>query len=249
MKFLKSLKENPLFPIILSAGIIGISFYVGKMADIINFEKDWKTLLGCTFSIIFVFGLFIYLIHKDYVSEFEIIKSKYDSELKFQVNKLESIVDNYKPSFDWLLTENQLFAFELNFGLINKNQSKQIWIITSSLKNDIDGGFFEELLEENINNGIEYKYIVLTNDWDSQRRCKLFQKKYDYIKVITLEQSKFFSITFADLAIYDPFGNINKRKAFMELPNGGDNFWVEIDQTTTTMLITQIKSQVPEIVQ
>jgi hypothetical protein len=112
---------------------------------------------------------------------------------------------------------------------------------------DIDGGYFEQLLMENIRNGIEYKYVVCVSDLDSSLRLDLLKKKYSSLKIIVLESNQYFNITYTDLAIYDPVGNVNQRKAFMEMPNSGLNFWVEVDASNTTKLVDQILRQVPEL--
>jgi hypothetical protein len=137
MKYVKSLRDNPVFPLILVVAIIILSFVVGKFADILDFKRDWPLILASGAAIITIFGGVLLVLHRDYSSEFEGVKSRYESQFNLQIEKLERIVNEYRPSFDWLLTENQLFKFELKFGIENRNCGKQIWIISSTLKNDI----------------------------------------------------------------------------------------------------------------
>lgn len=256
MKWLISLyKSKPeIITLFLTISVLLLTLFISKTLDLIDLRKEWKwLLLACLVVFIFFIAQIIILkneFNNNLNSVIALSQTKITQiERKFEksLSRFEELKNSLINKPQWIVSEAELNIFEREFGAAN--QGKQIWIITSSLKNDIDGGGFEDVLESNMTkHNIIYKYVLMVSGIDAERRRELFTEKFANLKVYELLPEQFFSVTLADLAIYNPKGNERERKGFLELPNSnGENYWVEIPSNTLSHFLEHIKKQVPGI--
>ncbi len=136
---------------------------------------------------------------------------------------LKSYLDDFQESIEsksisWLKNTEQLARYELE-----NNNFKEIWLITSDLLDDSQGGPFQTVVAANLRKGVKYFYFV-PNTLEINARVLRLQKIYTApknLKFIYLPDSFFFLVPKLDIAIYNPVDG-NDKSAFLGIPNSSD---------------------------
>jgi hypothetical protein len=184
--------------------VLTIAF--GLILSEVQVKLGWGLLLLSLFSVLLIFALVIWLVQKP-LQQLLIILVR---ELKSQFEQ-KAIV--------WLLDTDQLMNYELN------TDAPEIWLLTSDLLDDAQGGPFQDIVAKNLKKGKNYVYFVPNVPEIKTRIEAVFahHSNHHKLRVVYLPDNFFFLVPKLDIAIYNPLSKGRSEKsAFMGIPAPGE---------------------------
>mgnify|MGYP001449171439 CR=1 FL=1 len=128
---------------------------------------------------------------------------------------------------DWLITSSRLMEIEA------VTDSKEIWIITRSLEEEMDNSLYGPIVRSNCERGVKYTYFVPNNPIAPIRvqKLKAWLGVTEMIECRVIPHSLFDIVSAQDIAIFGPTGNdAHRMKGYMNLPikERGTDFFIEL---------------------
>jgi hypothetical protein len=141
--------------------------------------------------------------------------------IKNMLSELKSdlVLQQFQSQHNWLLDAQQLASYERNVP------AKEIWLITSDLLDDSQGGLFMDVVRKNLQRGIRYVYFFPRTPENNSRADSIrATQKSDALKYVFLPDDFFFLVPKLDIVIYNPRadGGLSK-SAFMGIPAPGES--------------------------
>jgi hypothetical protein len=130
---------------------------------------------------------------------------------------LETIRGFINPqSIAWLFDTKQLATYEEGIN------ADEIWLLSSDLLDDSEGGPFEGVVSANLARGMRYVYFV-PDLHEVRARVEILKsthKNNANIRFVYLPDSFFFLVPKLDIVIYNPLSTVSsERNAFLGLPD------------------------------
>ena len=133
--------------------------------------------------------------------------------------KSDLVLKHFQTQQSWLLDTTQLVAYERNV------KAKEIWLLTSDLLDDSQGGPFMKVVSRNLQKGVRHVYFFPDTP-ENKARAEAIRaaQKSDSLKFVVLPDSFFFLVPKLDIAIYNPRGEGGlQQSAFMGIPVPGES--------------------------
>lgn len=134
--------------------------------------------------------------------------------------KQELIQQRAPTQFSWLLDVEQLVSYE------RTTAAKEIWLVTSDLLDDYQGGPFVEVVRQNLQKGTSYVYFFPSTVENKARAetIRTAHKQNNSIKFVFLPDNFFLLVPNLDIVIYNPKGDGDiPTSAFMGIPVPGES--------------------------
>lgn len=179
---------------------VSLSFGIYYLKDLVGWGYTILILVGELFLIIvFVFtGVKI-------ITYFS--KEQLEQLIKNEFADIEQSLDKY-ILVEGIYSEDYLALMEKT-GFFD-----EIWLVSPDLLTEIDDGIYADIVKNNIDRKIKYKYFVPNNS-QNQTRVELFKKRCKYSKfleIFFLDDNFFFLIPGVDFAIYEPYKSVPSGK-------------------------------------
>ncbi|MGA3136211.1 MAG: hypothetical protein ABSC88_09485 [Terracidiphilus sp.] len=135
-------------------------------------------------------------------------------EMQQTLEKISSFIN--PQSIEWLLNTKQLTTYEEGVN------ADEIWLLSSDLLDDSEGGPFEGVVSANLAKGTRYVYFV-PDVHEVRARVEILKsthKNNAKLRFVYLPDSFFFLVPKLDIAIYNPLSHDKGgRNAFIGLPD------------------------------
>lgn len=176
----------------------------------------------------------------------EQLKSSFDKwwpQLKKKLDQIENKGNETETGYEWLYTPADLRNIGLN------TDYKAIWIVSSSLSQDLQDKCLNDLIKKNREREVEYTFIIKysdTTDEDKENLDLLFSShpkvKYHF-KPISDETFKVLAAT--RYIAFDP--GEEERKVFVEVPTKKGNYWIKVeDEEAILNFVRRFKKMIVE---
>lgn len=225
------LKDQAILGLIIS----GITIAFGFILSEVQSKLGWGLLLLSLLTVLLIFGIIIWLIQKP-IQESLIYLVK---QLKAQISQ---------KSITWLLDTDELMNYEL------ESEAPEIWLLTSDLLDDAQGGPFQKVVTSNLQKGKRYVYFA-PNTPEIRARIEMVfshHKNNKNLKVVYLPDKFFFLVPKLDIAIYNPLskGSI-PRSAFLGIPDpsNSDHFHAAVNYDFIDKLVGSLLDSYKEQIQ
>ncbi len=196
------LKDQAVLGLIITVLTIAFGFLLGEVQN----KLGWGLLILSLFTVLVVFALVIWLIQKP-IQQLLITLVR---ELKRQLEQ---------KAITWLLDTDQLMEYELS------SVAPEIWLLTSDLLDDAQGGPFQNVVAKNLKKNKNYVYFV-PNMPETRTRIEAIFAHHgnnQLLRVVYLPDNFFFLVPKLDIAIYNPLSKGGSPKsAFMGIPVPGE---------------------------
>jgi hypothetical protein len=137
----------------------------------------------------------------------------------------ETIANSVK--FQWILTGKQLIEIERKKTV----KCKEIWIVTPELSSDTGNSAWIPAIQDNINQGISYKYICadqpgIQSDIKGMKTTFSNNLNKCFISIIAVEEFKKFS--HKHIVVYDPDNSSNEMDCYAEIDASNRDYWFQL---------------------
>ena len=182
--------------------ITGLTVLLSIFLSELQTKLGWGTVVLSLFTILTIFGITFWLIQRPLK---HILVSLGDD--------LRKLLEPRK--FSWLLDTEQLAQYEQSATV------SEIWLLTSDLLDDAQGGPFLNVVKKNLQRKVRHVYFV-PNTPEVRARVEMikeFHKNHPLLKVVYLPDTFFFLVPKFDVCIYNPLSQDKSiRAAYMGLP-------------------------------
>ena len=141
LKNKKSIPEQPFLIIFISI----LTIILGFIVDFCLGYMQWLSLFFALGLIVLIFLIINYYNNRFFYKPIVDLTDEINS-------KIDRLVS--PENIEWLYTSEQLADLE------SKINVPLIWLISSDLDEDIIGGIFQQIVNENLNRNIIYKYFI-----------------------------------------------------------------------------------------
>jgi len=198
--------KNPLKDqAILALIIAGLTILLGFVLAELQTKLGWGLLAVSLITVLIIFGMIIWL-----------VQEPLQHILIALARDIRRLLE--PKSIGWLLDTDQLASYEL------ESNAPEIWLLTSDLLDDSQGGPFQTVVEKNLQKGKHYIYFVPNTPEIRARLEMVFShhRNKQFLKAVYLPDSFFFLVPKLDIAIYNPLSKGKTvRCAFMGIPVPG----------------------------
>jgi len=189
----------------------------------------YKILLSALFILIIVI-INIYFLSK-------LAKNLYDEQLKEKILLLENLMINKKHP--WLKHCNEIDSIE------STTNGREIWVVSPNLAEEQS---FSELIKNNTERGIYYRYIVPDIELISgkEEELKSVFGSSNFFTINKIKENQFKLLTLTDIVIYNPYAeNGNRSRVFWQLPvekeDSTDTWLIEMSRHNSLIFVGRIK--------
>ncbi|MBI4026525.1 MAG: hypothetical protein HY360_16180 [Verrucomicrobia bacterium] len=199
-----SLTENVWVAVIIPLLTIVVSFALSEMQSAPSI--GWKGVVCAIILVLGLYGIVVWWVRRPLIGMLEELKS-------------DLVLKHIQTQQGWLLDAAQLVSYERNV------KAKEIWLITSDLLDDSQGGPFMKVVSRNLQKNIRYVYFY-SNTPENKARADAIRttQKSDLLKYVVLPDSFFFLVPKLDIVIYNPRGEGGlSQSAFMGIPVPGES--------------------------
>jgi hypothetical protein len=151
--------------------------------------------------------------------------------------------------------EKSLREWVMTIGEVEKMESEtaapEIWVVTSDLKDDAEGGSFQQIVSRNIKRGILYRFFV--PDTPEMRKATgamlAFKKKSENLKITELSQDYFFLVPVFDLALYNPLKKKGSDRLTLwgiENPEGQLRYCTKVGEPYAEFIVKKLKKHIKD---
>jgi hypothetical protein len=192
----------------------------------------WKRLLVGLAVVVSIYATLVFTLQKPF-----------QAQLREGLKQIESLLAPH--SISWLLDTEGLKRFE------EDGDAKEIWLLTSDLLDDLEGGPFREVVKAKMKTGTRYVYFV-PDTAEIAARVRMMMKSYKDGKgphVVYLPDSFFFLVPKLDIVIYDPLSESSVvRCAFMGIPVPGESrhYHAAVNNEFIDKLVGTLVKQYPQ---
>jgi c-di-AMP phosphodiesterase-like protein len=200
-KHFSSLSNNGVIYIVISALTLITSVFISEMQT----KAGWIIVI---ISLIYVLICFLIL-------------SKF---LLYPLSKKIDTINNETLNSDLtILSQEKMAVFESNEEL------KELWIISSDLAFDSDGGVFKDVVSSNLNKGVKYLYFIPCNQVSRSRehQIKKHNKSNKNLKFIYLNDDFFFFAPNLDCVLHF-YKNDKPNDGFIGLTMNANRYYIKM---------------------
>lgn len=191
---------------ILALIIVCLTALLGFLISEVQNKIGWPSLVTALVFVGTLFGLVLWLVQRPILQ---------------MLADLPSLIRNSRQgSAPWLSDTHQLMEYELESG------SREIWVLSSDLLDDSQGGPFQAVVERKLKKRTKYVYFVPDDPVIRVRIETIFAHHGNspLLRVIYLPESFFFLVPQLDIIVYDPLATKpDHRSAFMGIPALGED--------------------------
>ena len=198
------LTENVWVAVIIPLLTIVVSFALSEIQSAPSI--GWRGVVCAIILVLGLYGIVVWWVRRPLIGMLEELKS-------------DLVLKHFETQRSWLLDTTQLAAYERNV------KAKEIWLITSDLLDDSQGGPFMKVVTRNLQKGIRHVYFFPDTPENKARADAIrAAQKSDLLTFVLLPDSFFFLVPKLDIAIYNPRGEGGlPQSAFMGIPVPGES--------------------------
>jgi hypothetical protein len=231
--FLK-LKNNVIFSGLFLVLLYLLAYLLESLSN--NLKPDFLRESAVILTVIFIILVIL---------SYFFLKSYLDSELNDKVNLLKDFIE--ANGLGNIINEKTLSTIE--------SQSKEIWVITPNLKNDLYNDTIKETVSNNLKNGKKYIYFVPQNTYiegsisEYYKIYNNFIHNKDQVKFIQIptpncnEQNKnniYFYFP-SEIVLYDVDQEDKPSIVIQQFPNKKSNYYLLIEDSYKEYIIGLLK--------